>query len=409
MTGAARRHSLLLRIVLAIPLVLVPAVAYLLLTTGSSAGPALARGVQDGTFHPVAGAFEPDGTDPAECGGDYRCLEQGFGNLAYALGPKAALARFEAAIVADEHVSADCHRISHWIGSAALARFRGNVARTFAAGGPSCSSGYYHGILERAFAGVTSKEELAELAGSLCVDQGLRRRGFLDRQCRHGLGHGLMIQTGYALPTALELCGRLETGWDRKTCANGVFMENVNTSFGFRSPWLDDKDPLYPCQTVSPANRGPCYLRTATRILVAGGYDFAAAAQTCSTVDRRWRAQCFRGLGRDSVDAKYAPETARSRCRATRGGEPDCIYGAARTVFDRWGLLGATGVLAFCRDARAAVQSRCYAAIGGVVGLQHASARARRAACARLAPRYAGSCARAAEAEVEPSGVEAWG
>ena len=139
------------------------------------------------------------------------------------------------------------------------------------------------------------------------------------------------------------------------------------------------------------------------------GYDFAAAAQTCSTVDRRWRAQCFRGLGRDSVDAKYAPETARSRCRATRGGESDCIYGAARTVFDRWGLVGATGVLAFCRDARAAVQGRCYAAIGGVLGLQHASARARRAACARLAGSYSGSCARAAEAEVEPSGVEAWG
>ena len=42
----------------------------------------------------------------------------------------------------------------------------------------------------------------------------------------HGLGHGLMIQTGYDLPTALAVCGGLRTRWDHLTCSNGVFKRH---------------------------------------------------------------------------------------------------------------------------------------------------------------------------------------
>jgi hypothetical protein len=405
----SRRRSHALRIALALPLVLLPAGAYLVLTVERSpAQLALAGGVAGGTFHPVAGAFELDDTDPASCEGEYRCLEQGFGNVAYREGPGIALARFEAALRADEAVAANCHRIVHWIGSASLARFEGNVAETFAAGAPSCASGYYHGILERAFAGAASKAELARLARSLCAGQGLRRRSYLDRQCRHGLGHGLMIQTGYALPTALELCGGLETGWDRRTCANGVFMENANTSFGFRSPWLDDEDPLYPCGTVSVASQGPCYLRTATRILMLHDYDYGAAAGVCASLER-WARECFRGLGRDAVDAEYTPARALARCRAAGAREGDCVYGAARAAYDRWRLDDELGVLKLCEQAGADVQDDCFAAYGGALGLQHATDAARGKACARVAGPHAAICSRAAVAEVDPGGRESWG
>ena len=52
-----------------------------------------ARGVVDGSFHPIAGKFTPDKTQLGDChAGDVRCFEQSFGNLAYQEGPKPALA-----------------------------------------------------------------------------------------------------------------------------------------------------------------------------------------------------------------------------------------------------------------------------------------------------------------------------
>ena len=77
-----------------------------------------------------------------------------------------------------------------------------------------------------------------------------------------------MIQTGYDLPLALSICGRLGTGWDHKACAGGAFMENINTRFGYRSAWLDDADALYPCRRVAVRDQRSCYLRASWRILV---------------------------------------------------------------------------------------------------------------------------------------------
>ena len=100
------------------------------------------------------------------------------------------------------------------IGSAALARYEGNVAKAFAAGSASCWSGYYHGILSHAFTDV-ELNELGPASRGLCDDEEIRRTDYLAYQCVHGLGHGLMIYTSYNLPLALETCDELATDWDQ--------------------------------------------------------------------------------------------------------------------------------------------------------------------------------------------------
>ena len=89
------------------------------------------------TSHPVAGDFKPDKTQLAACR-EPRCFEQAFGNIAYYKGPKAALQLFDEKIRNDRSIEAGCHRIAHMIGSAALARFKNNVAQAFASGSSSC-------------------------------------------------------------------------------------------------------------------------------------------------------------------------------------------------------------------------------------------------------------------------------
>lgn len=412
MNGAARkRFSFVLLCALVVPLVAIPAIAYVVISGDEgSVRPARAQGSLGGTFHPVAGAFEPDTTKLEGCDGAFSCLEQAFGNVAYFQGPKTALALFDRRIAEDDDVAADCHRISHWIGSASLARFEGSVARTFAQGSPTCGAGYYHGILERAFAGVSSKAQLAKLARSLCLGQGLRRRGYFDRQCQHGLGHGLMIQTGYDLPTALSVCGGLATRWDHLTCSNGVFMENSNTSFGFRSRWIDEDDPLYPCTELGSLDRRHCFARVSTRVLQATGNDFEEAAAACSRLAPRWARHCFRGFGRDAVDIRGGPGKTLERCALAAGWEGDCLFGGARWVMDRAGRDGARGAIALCNRAPSAFRSDCFRGIGGVIGLLNPSNASRRRACANVTRLYADACSSAAIAEVDPAArEEAWG
>jgi hypothetical protein len=394
---------------LVLPLVLVPFGAYLVLSEGGSGGLPVAQGASGGVFHPIAGEFVADDTSLADCGDDTTCLEQGFGNLSYREGPRVALDLFEKRLLNDPVVEKGCHRIAHFIGSAALERFDGNVAKTFSQGSAACVSGYYHGILERAFLGISSKAGLARTARELCVADGLRRRGFLDYQCRHGLGHGLMIQTGYDLPLALEICGALGSGWDHKACAGGAFMENINTQFGFRSPWLDDVDPLFPCRRVKQRDKRSCYLRASWRILVLANGSFEATAATCAGLGR-WARTCFHGYGRDAAEtARYAASRIRPLCRLAGAGEGDCLLGAARTIANASGAAGVEPARRLCAGARPRHQADCFAGLGLVLGMLHPTPATRRAACVRVARQHADSCVAAAEAEIDPSGLNAWG
>jgi hypothetical protein len=363
--------------------------------------------VSDGSFHPVAGKFHPDRTKLEDCGRDPRCLEQAFGNVAYHEGPKAALALFNRHLASNAAVAGDCHRIAHTIGSAALTYFKGNVAQAYAHGGATCSSGYYHGILERAFSQVRSERGLIRAARSVCRGAGVRRRGFLDYQCKHGLGHGLMIQTGYDLPSALSICRRLQTRWDEVSCAGGVFMENGSTVYGLRSPWLKDSDPLYPCARVTLRSRSSCYLRVTTQILRTNGFDWPKTVATCRGLAPGWRLYCFRSYGRDAVNYTGGKIASVLRlCRLTSSAEGMCLYGAARSLADR--DVGLDRAVALCREATRA-RGSCFAGVGVVVGLFEPTDAKRRTACRNLTRTFAESCAKAAIAEVAPDGHGAWG
>src|SRR5262249_14210947 len=155
---------------------------------------AVPSGIGNLNPHPIAGKFKPDGTKLGDCT-DQTCFEQAFGNIAYHDGPKAAIAR--AARKYDEGADPSCQRGTPGIGTGALARFRGNMAETFAAGSSFCWSGYYHGVLERAFMDVKSYDArtLGAKAGTICASRTIQSESWLAYQCLHGLGHGLMITT----------------------------------------------------------------------------------------------------------------------------------------------------------------------------------------------------------------------
>ena len=346
--------------------------------------------------HPVAGNFKPDDRELSDCkSGDQACLEQAFGNISYDDGPKTAMRLVAEKMNTDVTVQADCHRIVHMVGSAALARYDGNVPRAFAEGSATCWSGYYHGILERSFYGATTIKEVARRARRVCDDQDIRRTNFLAYQCVHGLGHGLMINMGYDLPTALEVCDGLATAWDQTSCTGGVFMENISSSYGVKSKWLRDNNLVYPCNVVKERHKLYCYLMVTSRILQANGYDWKAAARTCSRVEKNWVATCFQSYGRDASGfTRQNPPKIMGLCRIAGKGQSDCIYGASRDLTSN--DANGTRAAQLCNVAPAGDRGRCFAGIGTIIAGFSASAADHRAACGSLTQTFLRACLRGA-------------
>jgi mono/diheme cytochrome c family protein len=335
----------------------------------------------------TAAQFTPDETKIADCDGGFRCLEQAFGNLTYDEGAKPALAQFDRLMASDPEVERNCHRIAHMMGAAALVRYEGRVGKAFAEGSASCWSGYYHGILERAFSDV-EPDELGAVSRELCADEDVRRTAFIAYQCVHGLGHGLMLYTSYDLPHSLEICDELATSWDQTSCTGGVFMENISSSYGIESKWLREDDPIYPCQTVADRHKLYCYLMVTSRILPMVDYDFAKAETWCRKSEEGWVATCFQSLGRDASGTTRGniPEILRI-CGLSGNMETECVYGAARDLTSNDGGPRRSAVL--CRSAAASLQDYCFEGIGSILGGLYATIEERRASCTPVSPNEA--------------------
>jgi hypothetical protein len=340
--------------------------------------------------HPTAVFFKPDDTTIAQCT-SFGCYEQAFGNLAYRRGPKVALDTLARMMRTTAAVGADCHRMAHVIGSASLTRFHEDVSRAFVAGNATCASGYYHGILERALRDAP-KLGIVAAARKLCSGAAVRRTVWIAYQCVHGLGHGLMLYSGYDLPYALKVCDQLQSALYRSWCPGGVFMENIVTSYGGQSRWLKKSNPIFPCNVVAERHKSACYGMVTSWINMLDGYDWRKTAQTCRRAEPKWIPMCFGSMGRDaSGQTVENPVGVYRICRVDRLYWWACVQGAARDfvyVFEN-----GQRASRLCRLVTVpAVQGNCFFSIGTMLGSLSPSATWRRRTCSALTTRYAYNC-----------------
>lgn len=341
----------------------------------------------------VTAPFRPDSKRLADCrDGNAECFEQAFANLTYNEGPGPALARLQTMSTTNPAVAADCHRIAHRMGSAALARFKDKVAPAFIEGTPVCASGYYHGIIERAFLGQPT-DKLGVVARQMCTDSQIAKQTFLLYQCIHGLGHGLMIYTGYDLPLSLKTCKGLETDFDKISCSGGVFMENFSSSYGVTSKYLRKNDPIYPCNAaISNPYKGQCYGLVTSNLLKVTGYDQRKTAAGCRRSEPAWVGTCFESFGRDASGiAGRSAAKARASCAlaGNEDNERDCLYGVVREIVNSDAAPERGG--RFCDQLDRKFRARCFSGLGSVMAAIE-SGDALRATCRRVAGRHARAC-----------------
>jgi hypothetical protein len=275
-----------------------------------------------------------------------------------------------------------------------LAHFKNNPAQALAHGGMTCNSGYYHGVIERAFAGVP-REEVTRIARRLCTGQAVTKEEFLLYQCVHGLGHGLMIYSGLDLPWSLQTCDRLQSDFDRVSCTGGVFMQNLMPGMG-TSRYLRKKDPIYPCNAVAERHKVYCYLMVTSRILSLDGYNWHKTADWCRRSEKGWVATCFQSYGRDASGfSQYQPQRTVRLCLEAGKDAGDCLYGAARDYGNNYA--GGVEAARLCNLAPAAQRGRCFEGIGTILGTLHRYGNERKSACKAVTPaRYRPDCYRGA-------------
>ena len=328
----------------------------------------------------VAAGFKPDDTKISDCKQeDFHCYEQAFANISYNDGPKTALDQFDQDIKTPGPIERDCHRIAHAIGAGALSHYHGNIGQAFVAGRPSCTSGYYHGILERAFLGVP-QGQLGTKAREFCASPEVRKTEFIAYQCVHGLGHGLMIYTGYDLPLSLHTCDKLANGWDATSCTGGVFMENYQSSYGVVSRWLKRKDLIYPCDSVAEKYKFYCYDLVTARILPKVNYNWKKAAAWCRKSEKNWVRICFQSMGRDASGYTRldAPRILKI-CRVAGKMARECIFAAAEDM--TYTDVSPRRAKVLCTTAPAATRDYCWVGAGSILGSFSSDAGKRKALC----------------------------
>jgi cytochrome c553 len=340
--------------------------------------------------------FKPDGTTIAECEKNEKpfCFRQAFGNLTYHEGPEKALAQLATDDASMPAVHADCHQISHWIGRAGLVYFKHDAGQALSHGAMTCNSGYYHGVLQVALAGLP-RDVVVRKAKKLCSAPAVNTEEFLLYQCVHGLGHGLMIYSGDDLPWSLRTCHKLLTEFDRVSCTGGVFMQNLDTTMG-TSRYLRPKDPLYPCTAVAARDKVYCYLMVTSRILTLDGNNWRKTADWCRKSEPGWVQTCFESYGRDaSGTSQYDASRTIGLCLQAGPNAADCIYGAARDYGNNYA--GGKQATRICDAAPARYRGRCYDGLGTILGALHRYSAERKAACDAVTPkRYRRDCYRGA-------------
>jgi hypothetical protein len=231
-----------------------------------------------------------------------------------------------------------------------------------------------------------SADQVGAVARTACNDDEIKANAFNYYQCNHGLGHGLMLYTGYDLPDALDYCHQLATEFDQVSCSGGIFMENQSSSFGLRTKWLKKDNLLYPCNSklVERRDKLYCYLLVTSHILPNVNGDWKKMADWCRRSERGWVDVCFQSYGRDVAgNAGRDPQGMKSLCAQAGSGEKDCIFGAIRDVMNN-NPQDPNGA-AFCEVVKPGFRAYCFFGMGTILGTQQNTPETKRQACEQWA------------------------
>lgn len=326
---------------------------------------------------------------------DVACESKALSAVALEDGPDAALAALRTRASGRDPVT--CHMQAHAIGEAALEHY-GDVAAAMGRGTFDCNSGYYHGVLVRAFVGVPDAE-LASQAERACGGGATAQTAATQASCVHGVGHGLAAKAGHGLDRAVSWCSSMRF---RMSCYGGVFMEYLISYHRPGSPLYRSGDADAPCRAIDHRGSdaaGSCRWALGNTFALRRDEPVARQAAMCRTLPAAHRGTCVNAIGVEIAQRERADVGAiLAACPAAAPDAVHCIDGAARLVVTsnagrsegRWRVEQATEL---CRRTPAALQRSCGDAVGLALRSIEAPSRAFSLTCTGMPGAARAACA----------------
>lgn len=208
-----------------------------------------------------------------------------------------------------EKLSPKCHSEAHDLGKIIYARLK-DIGKSLRVCADRCYTGCMHGVLMEAFAGVPVDEEghvdvnaLKPLMNDICFKNEQMIADYSPGECAHGIGHALMVLSGYIIPEAIELCNGYANPAMAYYCASGAYMEYVIV----HDPEdAKSKSLFYPCDTYDYP--GACFWHKMLPVMTRNYKENRTLDELrgdCEQLSGKFRLGCFHGLGNAHMSKIY--------------------------------------------------------------------------------------------------------
>lgn len=265
-----------------------------------------------------------------------------------------------------------CHHEGHHLGMW-LYDYTGNLSQALNHATVLCGGSVYHGIFQAYFGGeqfihITDKDSVNIL--NLCPVGQLNVSWLQERDCIHGIGHGLVKLYNYDTVAAADRCNEFVPLWAQSACSRGVYMENYEYFFETGKGDIDRNDIYFPCNKADIKFAPQCYyyfpgydwdLKNVTV-----SYNLTDAYAQCDNISPgKFAKYCYQGIGRLlATIASTNPDVPVEACNIANQSmhKNDCLVGTLKTILKGDGKTDVG--FSFCGASNPDFKPDCYEIMG---------------------------------------------
>jgi hypothetical protein len=306
----------------------------------------------------------------ADCKNDIHCPVLALDKLNKTESPQIVLGTFSDLVLLYDESYNDCHDTAHHLGMW-LYSYTTDLKEALSYAKPLlCGGAALHGIFQSYFMtgqvhNVVDKNQI--MITHLCpISQEENGNWIYDRDCIHGIGHGLTELYNYNTTAAVDRCNDFEPQWAQSACSRGVFMQNMIRYLETRDGNFDKNNIYFPCDRTVEKFAPQCYYYHAQYLLERNGNNLTDTFVQCDNISlAEFAKYCYQGIGRTLYSTVYA-NAGQAIANCYLGNQSsyhdDCLRGMLRTVLkaDVKTDIG----FQFCSLSRPDFKAECYEIVG---------------------------------------------
>jgi hypothetical protein len=261
-----------------------------------------------------------------------------------------------------------CHDIGHHLGMW-LYGYTKSLKEALNYATLLCGGSVFHGVLQSYFVGeslVHNVDKNQIMIAHLCPIGQENVNWIHERDCFHGIGHGLAVFYNYNTTAAVDRCNEFIPLWAQSACSRGVFMENNLYFLQTRKGDFDKNDIYSPCNRTVEEFAPQCYYYHPMYLLERNDNNLTDAFAQCDNISPdKFVKYCYQGIGRKLQLLAYT-NTEQAIAACYRGNQPtyhnDCLIATLKTILKNDAKTDVP--FKFCSLSKLDFKAECYETVG---------------------------------------------